>query len=230
MEVVKSQAKRMGLTQAHLADRLGVSLPTIKRWYQGDFVTLANLKKICDEIGLTLADIFTDAEGSASRRFQYSLEQESYFADNVAVLAYFDLLLKGLTPREIERRTGTRKSASYLAQLERLKLIKWLKADRVEILVKGEPAWRPNGPLAKTLTPKIKDAFFSSLDAKSSKFALHSYLPDDLERLKVKLAEVSDFASTANRRSQLNAEKAIPHGLYFAVSQFDWHLEKALKP
>ncbi|RYZ68472.1 MAG: XRE family transcriptional regulator [Proteobacteria bacterium] len=81
--IVKARAKTNGLTQAALAKRLSVSLPTMKRWYQGDFVTLENLKRLCDEVGLSLTEAFATVEDAKSLNFQYTNEQEVFFAMNL---------------------------------------------------------------------------------------------------------------------------------------------------
>ena len=66
MIIVKNKAKSLGLTQSDLAKKLGVSLPTIKRWYGGGTVTLESFKLLVNEVGLSLTEIFSSIEESTS--------------------------------------------------------------------------------------------------------------------------------------------------------------------
>lgn len=230
ISLIKIQAKSLGLTQAQLARRLNVSLPTIKRWYQGDFVTIENLKRLCDEVGLTLSEVFTAAEAKSSQQFQYSISQEQSLAKNPDVLAYFDLLLKGHSVRAIEKKVGlnSSQSARYLAQLDRLKLIKWLSRDEIQFCVSGEPVWRKDGPLSKILGAKIRESFLNSVKANETRFFLHSYLTDDMKSLQAKLDEIARFATAANKRAKQNPTEAKEIGLFLAASHFKWDLERSL--
>ena len=100
-EQIKYKAKSSGLTQAAIANRLDVSLPTVKRWYAGKNLTIPSLKKLSDLLGFSLSELFS-AIDSEKNQFQYTLSQENYLAKHPESLAFFDLLLRGKTIKQIQ--------------------------------------------------------------------------------------------------------------------------------
>lgn len=54
---VKAYRTQSRLTLEQAAERLDVSVSSIKQFEQGNSLTLENLMKICDEYGCTLAEI-----------------------------------------------------------------------------------------------------------------------------------------------------------------------------
>ncbi len=51
---LKDARNRQGLTQAELAERAGVSRPTVARVESGDDVSTATLEKVAAALGLTI--------------------------------------------------------------------------------------------------------------------------------------------------------------------------------
>src|SRR4051794_14143707 len=101
---LRSRARALGLTHAALASELGVSLSTIKRWLSGQGLDLAALERLLAALDLEWADLATLLPAQAAPRFQYTVEQESFFARHPGHLAFLDALLAGETPRAIARR------------------------------------------------------------------------------------------------------------------------------
>lgn len=231
IDLVKARAKANGQTQADLAKRLRVSLPTIKRWYQGEFSTLGNLKLLCDEVGLTLTEVFEAAEKPRTLNFQYTIEQESFFADHPEYLAYFDLLLSGHSPANIQKTYSLepKLATRILSKLEKLRLIDWLPSDKIKLLVTGEPVWRKNGPLSKKLSPENLRTFLQTADHSKTHFFLHDYLPEDADVLKSKIEDLIRFARTADKRAKRRNNEAKPHGFYISLQNFRWNLDEFLK-
>ena len=60
---LKDYRKRSNLTQAELADRMGVHENTIRRWEAGDFEPRSNdLIKLCEILGCTEAELLNGPE------------------------------------------------------------------------------------------------------------------------------------------------------------------------
>lgn len=230
MQVVKNKAKALGLTQIKLARKLNVSLPTVKRWYGGGTITLESLRVLVNEVGLTLTEVFSSIEESSTGTFSYTDQQEHFFAENPDCLAYFDNLLRGLSPNQIQKKfhLSEKKTIQYLSKLDKLKLIEWLPKNKVHLLVNGEPAWRPDGILGSKLRTDIFNNFLTNESKTNAHFFLHDYLPEDKDEIIRKLNELIQLARRANNRAKFKINEAKPVGLYLSLQNFRWNLDKYL--
>lgn len=228
--IVKNKAKSQGITQNDLAIKLGVSLPTIKRWYGGGTITLESLKLLVNEVGLSLTEVFSSIEESTSESFQYTVEQESFFSAQPDYLAYFDNLLRGLSPLQIQKKfhISERKTVQYLSKLDKLELIEWLPKNKIRLLVKGEPIWKTNGPLAVKLRNDIFKSFIESEQKSKGHFFLHDYLDEDREEISRKIQDLIEFSKRANRRAKFRTEISRPSGLYISLQNFRWDVDNYL--
>ncbi len=230
LQIVKNKAKSLGLTQNELARKLGVSLPTIKRWYGGGTITLESLKKLVNEVGLSLTEVFSSLEESASETFRYTEEQEHFFSDHPDYLAYFDNILRGFTALQIQKKfhLSERKSVQYLGKLDKLKLIEWLPKNKIRLLVRGEPVWKTGGPLALKLRTDIFKSFVEKEKRSDSHFFLHDYLEEDREEIQRRLQHIVEFAKRASSRAKFRPTESTPCGLYLSLQNFRWNLDKYL--
>lgn len=230
LQIIKNKARSLALTQNELAIKLGVSLPTIKRWYGGGTITLESLQLLVNEVGLTLTEVFSSLEASSSETFQYTGEQENFFSENPDYLAYFDNLLRGFGPAQIQKkfRLSERKSVQYLSKLDKLQLIEWLPKNKVRLLVKGEPVWKDGGKLAATLRTDIFKRFIEKEQRSNTNFFLHDYLPEDRNQIARKIQELAEFAIRANSRAKFQIDNSKPVGLYLSLQNFRWDIDEYL--
>ena len=230
LQIIKNKAKSLGLTQSELATKLGVSLPTIKRWYGGGTITLESLQLVVNEVGLTLAEVFSSLEQSTAKTFHYTKEQERFLSEHPDYLAYFDNLLRGLNPSQIQKkfRMSERKSIQYLSKLDKLKLIEWLPKNKIKLLVNGEPTWRVGGELDARLRNDIFKNFIEKEQRSDAHFFLHDYLPEDRNEIARKIQELIEFAKRANSRAQFRIDDSQPVGFYVSLQSFRWDMDKYL--
>ena len=230
MKIIKNKAKSLGLTQNELAKRLKVSLPTIKRWYGGGTITLESLHYLVAEVGLTLTEVFSSIENAASENFLYTEEQELFFSSHPDYLAYFDNILRGLSPIQIQKKfkITDKKTILYLSKLDKLKLIEWLPKNKINLLVKGEPIWKSDGSLAIKLRTDIFKSFIEAEKGLGSYFFLHDYLPEDREEITRKIHELLEFSKRANSRAKFQIDSSGPAGLYISLQHFRWNIDEYL--
>ena len=230
MKIVKNKAKSLGLTQNDLAKRLKVSLPTIKRWYGGGTITLESLHSLVAEVGLTLTEVFSSFENKVCENFQYTEEQEFFFSSNPDYLAYFDNLLRGLIPAQIQKKfkLTEKKTILYLSKLDKLKLIEWMPKNKIRLLVKGEPIWKADGVLAISQRAKIFQSFIEDESIEGSHFYLHDYISEDKQELNRRVQELIEFAKRANSRAKFHNDDSKPSGLYVSLQDFRWEIDKYL--
>lgn len=227
MNALARVARAQGLTQADLARRLGVSLPTLKRWLRGEGIDLASLEALLNELGLSLAEAAALVPGDASRGFDYTVEQEAFFARHPYFLAYFDRLLAGNSPAQIRRRSqiSERATSRYLRKLAELGLIERLEGGRVRLLPRGEPRWRKGGPLSQRFRGEALQSFLKGSPPESIRFGIHRLLPDDARKMQLMINELRDALIVAESRAKVHAQDdARPWGALTALSPFEWEL------
>jgi len=143
--------REKGCSQAAFAKALGISLPTAKRWLRGEGISFQDWLRALEASGISLGELIERAGLDNYRQFSYSPAQDKALAQTPGLLAYFDQLLAGKAPAEIARahRLPKTATAQYLGALAKVGLIEWLPKDRARLLVRGEPRWNPQGPLAQ---------------------------------------------------------------------------------
>ena len=162
LDAVKEIMRRRKLRYHHLAKALGISLPTAKRLMTSDDVPLSRLLSICDWLGLSLQDLLGFMESKVAQGFQFSSEQEEFFAQEPMFLAYFfQLASKHKSPEEIEVefKINRRSTKRYLQNLERLGLIEQIQAGKVKVKVEQVTfLWNDHGTLGQVYSRHFIDA------------------------------------------------------------------------
>lgn len=230
MTLIKQKARTIQLSQVQIASQLGVSLPTVKRWWAGQGVSVTVLNMLCGLLGTSMSQLFLEFESGVAA-YSYSLEQERMLASNPRVLALFDLLVSG-EPIASIRRTYKLNDAelwALLLKLDRVGLIELHAGNKVKLKRKGEPLWLPDGPLTTMYRKKMIEALIGQHAKPASTFFIHSYLPEDVALLKVKLKELENLMRTCNARGILQPDKAESHGAYLCFNPFEWSLREKLR-
>jgi len=210
---------------------LGVSLPTVKRWYSGKGITISNLKAICDYLGCSLSEVFAHIEGSEINSFIYTLQQENALVKEPHLLAFFDYLVRGKTVPFIRNKFALTESETtlILIKLDKLNLIELHPKNRVKLKNTGEPTWIPNGPLASHFRQEVLNGFVGSHEKENTIFYLHNYLDEDLVTIKSKLQDLENFLKLVNKRTLKNSKSSQSYGAYFALKKFQWSMDKYLE-
>ncbi len=162
LTALRQEIRRQGLRARVLAARLGVAEPTLWRWLRGEGLTLANLDRLCQMLGLELRDLVaTQAE---QERF-FTLAQERVLAADRGLGLVFFAILNGAQRAALEADFGLppARITHYLTRLQRLALIDIAPTGRLRPLVARAAQWRRGGPLAMAFERTIK-AFFLSMD------------------------------------------------------------------
>jgi transcriptional regulator with XRE-family HTH domain len=208
---LKQELRARGLTYAEVARQLGLSEVTLKRAFSERKFTLERFTRVAEVAGLTLGDLAARATGTAApAAHTYTDEQERFLAQHPGTLAYFDLLLRGHTVQQLERkrRLTRAQSLKHLTRLDRLGLIQLEGEVKFKFLTSRRVGWRKGGALrAKFLSGAQREFLAGSFEEPQGLYRF-SLLPLSKPSEKKLLKLIEEFLEEV--RSIERLEKAQP--------------------
>lgn len=171
--VLKQQIRLRGLRYKDVADQLGVSEITVKRYLNTGRLSLEVAEDIATCIGLSLIELaeIAKAEG-APDALDLELQQEAALASDYALALMRLMLYSGMTVLEImsEYEVDEPTIVSLLTRLDRLKFIELLPGNRVRIPGSRYVEWKPGGPIRRTIEHDIRSHFVKMDFANTEEF------------------------------------------------------------
>lgn len=161
ISTLKLQLKQQGLTYQQVAVSLGVSEPTLKRWFSQYNLSLKQLDSVCELLGIPLSDLAQQAEEQEKIR-QLSIEQEAQLVADLRLLLVALALLNRWRFEQILM-TYTFTAAELiqlLAQLDRMHFIELQPRNRVRLKVAADFAWHVGGPIQGFFEQQAQREFF----------------------------------------------------------------------
>lgn len=174
LPLLVSSLKRMlrvrGIGYRDVAASLGVSEPTIKRWFAGKALTVERLEKLCTCADVSLIELVEFATRDADARLrQLSLAQEQGLAEDHELAFIFVIILRGWSPAELWAEQGLDPASlvTFLARLDKLRLIDLLPGNEVRLLTQRNIEWRKDGPMRTQMAQWLKARYFARTCASS---------------------------------------------------------------
>lgn len=160
---LKRQLKLQGLTYQHLASQLGLSEPTLKRWFSQFNMSLKQLDAVCELLGLSLSDLAQLAEEQEKIQ-QLSSEQETQLVADLRLLLVALAVLNRWRFEQIlmTYSFSAAELIQLLAQLDRMGFIELQPRNRVRLRVSADFAWRAGGPIQGFFEQQAQQEFFQS--------------------------------------------------------------------
>lgn len=161
---LKRALREHDLTYADVAQKLELSVASIKRLFStGDF-SLARVDLICELIGKPLRDILERAHERTAPSNPLSLAQERELVADPKLLFITWLVVNRTSFEDTVRlyRFTQREALAYLLRLDRLKIIELQPGNRVRLLVSRRFTWRSGGPVQRYIHEKLLREFLSS--------------------------------------------------------------------
>lgn len=154
---LKRVLKSKGLNYGDLANMLGISRDSIKRIFSQGTLTLDRLIKICNFLGMNFQDLslLMDVEYEANEYF-FSLEQESFFAENFNYLFFYQLIFKYDSVKDLAKDydLNDQTIVKILSKLDEFELVEWLPGNEVKILGHRKFA-STDGPVSKKHSKRL---------------------------------------------------------------------------
>ncbi|MBW8907636.1 MAG: helix-turn-helix transcriptional regulator [Mesorhizobium sp.] len=148
-EALKRTLKAKGLTYRMLAERMGVSEPTVKRIFHEQNCKLDRLMEICAAAEVELENVLGAMNRGPGPANRVGPEIEHRLAARPALLFIFVMLSEKFTPEGIMRSQGLSEASMflYLRDLEELGLIALGRGLSARLLIETPIQWNFEGPL-----------------------------------------------------------------------------------
>jgi DNA-binding Xre family transcriptional regulator len=235
IDVLKNGLRERGLTYAHVAQGLKLSESSVKRLFAQKNLTLERLERICELMGLEIADLLEQARAAEGRLTELSEEQERALVSEPKLLLVGILALSDWTAARILQQYQFTEAelVGLLTHLERLKVIDLMPDNRIKLKLARNFAWRKGGPIQRFFEERVQREFLhaSFLRERELRLTLHASLSDHsndvLQQRIRKIAE--EFAALADDDRRLGHDKRDGTTLMMAIRPFEFSMFAQLR-
>jgi DNA-binding Xre family transcriptional regulator len=161
---VKRLIRSRGRTYADAALVLELSEASIKRLFSRGELSLDRLERLCDWLGVDIADVVALSEGAQPLVTQLDAKQERELLTDPALLLLTFLTLNRWSEKDIVETFCFEKAdiARKLLRLERLGLIEVLPFGRIKVRTARNFAWRKDGPIQRFFAERVLPEFLAT--------------------------------------------------------------------
>jgi hypothetical protein len=139
IRLVKERIKAQSLNYQTIADRLNISLLTVKRQLNSDDISMSKLLAICDAAEINFSDIWQTVDEAEITHTLITEEQDSAFYKNPHLFSFFiELFQQKRTAEEIKQQWDLTPASLhlYLRKLETLDLIRVTAQQKISFRVR----------------------------------------------------------------------------------------------
>jgi transcriptional regulator with XRE-family HTH domain len=158
--------RRQHLTYRELAQRMGVSEVSVKRYLSQGHFNLDTLDRICGALGASLEELFEEqASRSEGEEESFTPEQEQALAKDELLFAAYYLVGDGWEFAALLERLKIKEAplTRLLIKLERLGLVEYRSNEDIRIKVSTQTPWKSGGPLWQRYKQQALQEFFNCL-------------------------------------------------------------------
>lgn len=208
---IKLRLRAQGLSYRQLAQRLGLSEPTVKRDLSRGKFSLSRLDRICEALGVDIVDLL-QPPGNAPLT-ELSEAQEQALVANPRLLLVTYLVVNNWKVSEIVNtfRLDHNDLTNLLLKLDRLRIIDYRPPVRIKKLTARNFNWRKDGPVHAYFIGRVMPEFFNSrFEAPGDEFRFVGGMLSEasLLRLRASLRHVaSEFETLAQQDARLSLDE-----------------------
>jgi len=208
---IKERLRAQGLSYKQLAQRLGLSEPTVKRDLSRGTFTLQRLDRICEILGVDLADLLQP--GGNAPMTELSQQQEEALAANPKLLLLTYLIVNNWKFADITAtfKLDANELINVLLKLDKLRIIDYRPPQRIRKLTARNFTWRKDGPVHAYLIRRVIPEFFDSRFESAGdefRFVGGTLSESSLLKLRASLRHVAaEFESLAQQDARLPLEE-----------------------
>jgi transcriptional regulator with XRE-family HTH domain len=168
---IKLRLKTQGLSYRELARHLGISEPTVKRDLARGNFSLQRLDRICDVLGVSVAELVQPAETAALTELSEAQEQALVTNPRALVVTY--LIINDWTFDEIVStfQLDDNQLVGILLKLDELRIVDFRPPKRMRKLTARNFSWRKDGAVQEYFMRRVLPEFFDArFDAHGDEF------------------------------------------------------------
>jgi transcriptional regulator with XRE-family HTH domain len=210
LRALKSLLKGRGLLYHDVAEKLGVSETTVKRYLTGHSLTVEILEDLCRVVEVRLSDLLVMSQEEPERA-TLSPEEEEFLVRDPFQAGIFYLLSHGFSPMTIQRdfQLTDAEMNGYLTALDRLGLVRLFPYNRVRVMVGRNFNVQEGGAMSKLAHDSMIKDFFSKFDMATPdwQFSFGKLSPSSLEKVRElarNFVEAFDTIASADRELTLD--------------------------
>jgi transcriptional regulator with XRE-family HTH domain len=225
LRALKSLLKAKGLLYHDVADRLGVSETTVKRYLTGHSLTVEILEDLCHIVDVRLSDLLAVSQEEPEQPI-LTLEEEDFLSKNPFLAAIFYLLSRGFTPATIQRDflLTDAEMNGHLTALDRMGLVRLFPYNRVRVMVGRNFNVQQGGAMVKLAHDALIKDFFREFDVMMPDwlFGFGKLSPSSVERVR-ELARnfIEAFDAIAEADRELTLDLADWYGFFYMLRPVD---------
>ena len=234
LRALKSLLKARGILYHDVAEKLGVSETTVKRYLTGHSLTVEILEDICRIVDVRLSDLSALSQEETVQPV-LSREEEEFLGKDALLSGIFYLLSRGFTPAIIQRdfALSDAEMNGYLTALDRLGLIRLFPYNRVRVLIARNFNVQKGGAMMKLAHDALLKDLFSKFDVAMPDwlFGYGKLSPASLERVR-ELARnfMEAFDNIAEADRELTLDLADWYAFFFMLPPVDLAILKNWSP
>jgi transcriptional regulator with XRE-family HTH domain len=192
---IKARLRAQGISYRELAKLIGISEPTVKRDLARGNFSLHRLDRICDALGVGVADLVQPAENAPLT--ELSERQEQALVTNPRALVVTYLIINDWTFDEIVStfQLDDNQLVSILLKLDELCIVDFRPPKRMRKLTARNFSWRKDGAVQEYFIRRVIPEFFNArFDAQGDEFRFVGGLLSDSSMLRLQ-ASIRRFAA-----------------------------------
>jgi transcriptional regulator with XRE-family HTH domain len=161
---LKRLLKARGRTYADAAGVLELSEASIKRLFASSELSLERIERLCDWLGVDIAEVVALAQSEQPALTELTPAQERELLADPSLTFVAFLVLNHWTEAEILATFAFTKPelTLRLIRLERLGLLELMPFERIKLRTARNFAWRRDGPVRRFVAEKVLPEFFAS--------------------------------------------------------------------
>ena len=216
LNLVRVQMRRQKITYSALAKKLKLSESSIKRMFSRADMSLSRLQKICDLLGVDLADLAAQVIEERRTLTELTEAQEKALTEEPKFLLFAYLITRGWSFSDIlsKYQFTPAEGTAMLVKLDRMKLIELMPENRVRLRISRDFSWRDNGPISRYFDREVQREFLKGDFSRpgSLKLVANGYVsPASLSALHQRMDRlIREFNEMSKRDGNQTKENLLP--------------------
>jgi transcriptional regulator with XRE-family HTH domain len=228
---IKTRLKAQGISYRRLAEMIGISEPTVKRDLARGNFSLQRLDRICDALGLSVADLVQPADHAPMT--ELSEQQEMALVTNPRALVVTYLIVNDWKFDEIVSafQLDENQLVSLLLKLDELRIVDFHPPKRMRKLTARNFSWRKDGAVQEYFLRRVIPEFFNArFDSPGDEFRFVGGLlsASSMLRLQASIRRfAADYEQLAHQDARLPLEER--HGCSAILALRAWEYSEFSK-